>query len=304
MEELNCSGNQISYIVGSCPKIRKIDCSNNPGLKEIQLGNCMLRDLNMTGCTAVEKLYIINAQLTNLDVSGFASLKNIVCNSSKLKSLDIRGCTALESLYCIDNQLTSLDVSTCTALTQINCSGNQLQTLDVSFCPNLTNITVDDTTKVLTTHEHVWDGGKVTKKATATAEGVKTYTCKIAACRKTKTEKIPKLKSTAAEKKTITKKPSIKKPTAKKTSITVKWKHFKHTSKKAKKIWKKIKKVQVQCATDSGFKNIIKDVKIGRGKTKYAIKGLSKKTTYYVRVRYFDGVGYSKWSKAKKVKTK
>ena len=152
----------------------------------------------------------------------------------------------------------------------------------------------------LTVHEHAWDTGRVTKKATTTAEGVKTYTCKFKGCRKTRTEKIPKLK----EKTTITKKPTIKKPAATKSKITVKWKHFKHTSKKTKKIWKKIKNVQVQCATDKGFKNIVKTSLVGRGKTKYTIKGLSKKTTYYVRVRYYDGVGYSDWSKGKKVKTK
>ena len=33
-------------------------------------------------------------------------------------------------------------------------------------------------------------------------------------------------------------------------------------------------------------------------------EGLKKKTTYYVRVRYYDGKGYSSWSKVKKVKTK
>lgn len=37
---------------------------------------------------------------------------------------------------------------------------------------------------------HSWDGGKVTKKATPTAEGVKTYTC--TGCREKKTESIPK----------------------------------------------------------------------------------------------------------------
>ena len=37
---------------------------------------------------------------------------------------------------------------------------------------------------------HTWDEGKVTKKATETAEGIKTYTCKI--CGKTKTETVPK----------------------------------------------------------------------------------------------------------------
>ena len=37
---------------------------------------------------------------------------------------------------------------------------------------------------------HSWDGGKVTKKATPTAEGVKTYTC--TGCGEKKTESIPK----------------------------------------------------------------------------------------------------------------
>ena len=102
---------------------------------------------------------------------------------------------------------------------------------------------------------------------------------------------------------TITKKPTIKKPAAKETSITVNWKHFKHTSKKTKKIWKKIKKVEVQCATDKAFKNIVKTKMVKKSKTKAVIKGLKKKTTYYVRVRYYDGTGYSKWSKTKKIKT-
>ena len=157
--------------------------------------------------------------------------------------------------------------------------------------------------KMESTHVHIWDAGKITRAATTTSAGVKTYTCTI--CKETKTENIAKLKpQKPAEKITISKKPSIKKPAAAKGKITVKWKHFKHTSKNTKKIWKKIKKVQIQCATDKTFKNKVKDVKIGRGKTKYAIKGLKKKTTYYVRVRYYDGTGYSAWSKVKKVKTK
>ena len=103
---------------------------------------------------------------------------------------------------------------------------------------------------------------------------------------------------------TISKKPSIKKPAAAKGMITVKWSHFKHTTKKTKAIWKKIKKVQIQCATDKGFTNIVKAGTVGKSKTKATIKGLSKKTIYYVRVRYYDGTGYSKWSGAKKIKTK
>ena len=52
------------------------------------------------------------------------------------------------------------------------------------------------------------------------------------------------------------------------------------------------------------FKNIVKTSLVGKSKTSAKIKGLKKKTTYYVRVRYYDGTGYSAWSKVKKVKTK
>ena len=156
-------------------------------------------------------------------------------------------------------------------------------------------------------HTHTWDSGKVTKAATTTAAGIKTFTCTD--CGETKTEDIAMLTAAPVsvaltELITISKKPTIKKPTASKGKITVNWKHFKNKTKKGKKIWKKIKKVQIQCSTDKNFQNIVKDVKIGKSKTKYAIKGLKKKTTYYVRVRYYDGTGYSKWSKVKKVKTK
>ncbi len=44
---------------------------------------------------------------------------------------------------------------------------------------------------------HKWDAGKVTKEATETAEGVKTYTCSV--CGKTKTEAIPKKEAATQE---------------------------------------------------------------------------------------------------------
>ena len=138
----------------------------------------------------------------------------------------------------------------------------------------------------------------MTVLATEETHGRQIRTCSV--CGNKETKVVPKV----AIRITIAKQPSIKKPTISKNKITVNWKHFKHTSKSTKGIWKKIKKVQVQCAADSGFRNIVKTASVGKGKTKTTIKGLAKKTTYYVRVRYFDGVGYSAWSKVKKVKTK
>lgn len=102
---------------------------------------------------------------------------------------------------------------------------------------------------------------------------------------------------------TVPKKPTLKKLDATTNKITVKWTHFKHTTKKTKAIWKKIKKVQVQCAADKAFTNIVKTTMVGKSKTSTTVKGLKQNTTYYVRIRYFDGTGYSKWS-TKKIKTK
>ena len=155
--------------------------------------------------------------------------------------------------------------------------------------------------EVCTDHDF---GPAQTVKATTTAQGRIYHVCRNCGTEET-IKVLPKLKpAVPTEKITISKKPGIKKPTATKSKITVKWKHFKHTSKKARKIWKKIKKVQVQCATDKTFKNIVKTTTVKKSKTSAKITGLKKNTKYYVRVRYFDGTGYSAWSKAKKVKTK
>ncbi len=45
--------------------------------------------------------------------------------------------------------------------------------------------------------EHTWDAGVITKNPTATAEGVKTFTCTV--CNQTKTEKVPATGSTAID---------------------------------------------------------------------------------------------------------
>lgn len=162
-----------------------------------------------------------------------------------------------------------------------------------------------------TTYYAVWAAGShtfgpwsVAKAASTTESGIESHTC--SGCGFTELREIPRLPepiTVSKEPITVSKKPTIKNPAAAKGKITVNWKHFKQT-KKTKSIWKKIKKVQVQCATDKGFANIVKSTMVGKKKTKAAIKGLAKKTTYYVRVRYYDGTGYSAWSKVKKVKTK
>ncbi|MBQ0079528.1 MAG: S8 family serine peptidase [Eubacterium sp.] len=97
---------------------------------------------------------------------------------------------------------------------------------------------------------------------------------------------------------------SIKAPTAAKGAITAKW--YKQTSKMPTY---RIGGYQVQIAKDSKFTTGVKTYTVS-GYTKYykKIKGLSRKTTYYVHVRTYIKVGgkyyYSSWSSAKAKKTK
>ena len=296
--------------------LQKLECYNNA-----------IKKLDLSGLTSLTELRCYGGPMTSLNVSGCTALDMLDCSESELTNLNVNGCRNLRYMYCYANQLTSLDLHTCTNLTWLECDGNQMTSLDVSFCKSLKEVCesvepviesntwkyetpdnekhlwVDPGVKVITVHTHTWDSGKVTREATTTSTGIKTYTCTL--CGETKMDTIPKLTPVVpTEKITITKKPTIQKPTATKSKITVKWKHFKHTSKKAQKIWKSIKKVQIQCATDKTFKNIVKTTTAKKSKTSAKITGLKKNTTYYVRVRYYDGIGYSAWSKTKKVKTK
>ena len=49
---------------------------------------------------------------------------------------------------------------------------------------------------------------------------------------------------------------------------------------------------------------MVKSVSVNKNKAKVTIKGLQKNTAYFIRIRYYDGVGYSRWSKIKQIKTK
>lgn len=99
---------------------------------------------------------------------------------------------------------------------------------------------------------------------------------------------------------------SIKAPKKGKKKLTVRWKAM---SKSQKSKYKNvITGYQVRVATKSNFSNAkYKKVK-GISKTSATVKGLKKKTTYYVQYRSYKVVGsatyYSKWSSKKKAKTK
>ena len=141
---------------------------------------------------------------------------------------------------------------------------------------------------------HSWDGGAIIQVAAEGVAGSKIFTC--SKCGLTRTEVIPAIVYP-------TDLPNVKisKPKAGKKKMTVKWK------KVSKKNRKKIQGIEIQIAADPGFTNIVKTAKGSKKKTSKVIKGLSRKTKYYVRIRAYknaaDGKHVSYW-KTKTIKIK
>ncbi len=125
-------------------------------------------------------------------------------------------------------------------------------------------------------HTHTWNSGTVTKKASLTTKGVKTYTCK--SCKATKTEAIPKVSNIKLSKTAYTYNGKVQKP-----SVTVK------NSK-----GKALKSTVYKISYPKGMKNV------GKYTVKVTLKGNysgTKSLTYNINPK---GTGVSKVKAAKK----
>lgn len=218
----------------------------------------------------------------------------------------------------------------CTKLTDVYYGGKPSQWNAVTI-----NSSGNDALKNAAVHyevacEHNWNGGAVTKFATCTENGVKTYTCTI--CGETRTETINAAGHTIVNDKkvaatyakagktagshcsvcgtVITAQKSIAKLIVSKVTLSS------AKSKKSKQItvkWKKNTKVsgyQIQYSTSKKFtKNTTKTITVKSNKTtSKTISKLKGKKKYYVRIRGYKTSGgkkyYSSYSKVKTVTTK
>jgi hypothetical protein len=84
------------------PGLRKVDCSGLQALKLLDLERCNIDELNLTGCSDLEKLYLggIHAygrdgMLSQLDLTSCPNLRALEIYKSKLQNLDISKCPRL-----------------------------------------------------------------------------------------------------------------------------------------------------------------------------------------------------------------
>lgn len=180
-------------------------------------------------------------------------------------------------------------------------------------------------TEIPMTKEHTWDAGKVTKAATCTQTGEKTYTCSI--CGETKKETIAKTdhnwvpktetKTSGTDVVTTTKKTFEQCSVCKeirnvKTASSIRIKSPSATLKAGKKAFnvkiKKLSGVNGYQIKYSVKKNMKKAKTVTTKKVSNKVKKLGAKKKYYVQVRAYKTVNgkkiFSSWSKVKSIKTK
>lgn len=107
--------------VSGCTGLDRLDCSEN-----------QLTEINVSGCTALTDIDCSNNKLTELNVSTNTELYTLRCYGNQLMELDVSENTWLYELYCFGNELVRIDISGCTDLDGLDCSENQLTELDLS----------------------------------------------------------------------------------------------------------------------------------------------------------------------------
>lgn len=140
--ELNCSGEEmpggnrplIALDVSGCTALQKLNCRFN-----------FITELDVQGLTELQELYCNSNTLTVLDVHGLTKLQKLDCSVNRLTALNAKGLTALEELNCYSNrELSTLDVQGCTALQKLDCINNKITSLDVSGLTELQELICND----------------------------------------------------------------------------------------------------------------------------------------------------------------
>lgn len=124
LRELYCAYNKLNYLnLDECYSLRKLNCSHNESLTEIDLYNC--RQIEEIDCS-------FNA-LSSLDLYNNTKLTTLNCSKNELYKLDLSTNVGLLYLYCESLHIYNLDVTKLPDLIKLYCSHNWgIMTLDLS----------------------------------------------------------------------------------------------------------------------------------------------------------------------------
>ncbi len=137
--EFDLSANLELEYVYCYSNIKTFDMSGHSKLKVLYLSFPYMKELNLEGCVALERLVChsrIDSRIElpypfSLDLSDCTELVYLDCSDTALTELDLTKNTKLEEFYCINNNLTELDLTKNTKLDSIDCRNNHITILDL-----------------------------------------------------------------------------------------------------------------------------------------------------------------------------
>lgn len=113
----------------------KLDFSNNPNLKEIQVNDITsFTEIDLTANTKLEKFVYDRMPMTTVDLSNCVALQNFQIGGASLKSLDFSNCPDIFRIMAQNSgELTSLNVNGCTKLYDVRLAdSNNISLVDLT----------------------------------------------------------------------------------------------------------------------------------------------------------------------------
>jgi Secretion system C-terminal sorting domain len=113
-------------LITAAPNVNISGCIN---LEFLILLNSNINDFSEF--VNLELLDVTNCNLTTINLTGLNNLKTFRCDYNQITDLNLSGLHNLEEINCVGNLLTSLDLYGLTNLVSLNCSNNLLTNLNI-----------------------------------------------------------------------------------------------------------------------------------------------------------------------------
>ena len=161
-------GNNAYRVLATNLGITKVDASNAPSLKILQLDNNQITDLTLNNNPVMTGIYAAGNRITNLtglegctamkvidfsengtlggsfDLSQMSSLSKVDLSGNQVTAIVLPKTETLIQVYMSRNPISTLDVSNLSKLEELYCDGTRLTGLDLTGCTSLTTLKAFD----------------------------------------------------------------------------------------------------------------------------------------------------------------
>lgn len=118
-------------------------CIRAKKITYLNVANCGLEELIVSGAKGLKILVCCFNQLTKLNMTALDEIEALDCSANKLEKLYVNDRLNLKRLECSNNELERLDVDGCKDLVFLYCNKNKLTDLSFEGCANLRSIRCD-----------------------------------------------------------------------------------------------------------------------------------------------------------------